>query len=315
MVIHSCDEWLDHIQISLKPQTHANYYNIINSQIKPYFKDFHGELSNTDVNEMIRHKATNGRLDGTGGLSAKTIQDMVEVLKQIIKFMIKKKYISGFEYDFILPKPQNTSIEVLTPNEQTKLTSYINNNFNAEKIGVFLALYAGLRIGEVCALKWEDMDFHSETISITKTMQRIKNTDKNAKTKTKIIIDTPKSDKSIRLVPLPPFLIDLLRPFKDSYSNEAYVLTGSVQQFIEPRLYEKMFKRCLEEAKIDYINFHALRHTFATRAIEQGFDAKTLSEILGHSSVEFTLKKYVHSSMDLKKKNMERMAACYAWAT
>jgi len=315
LINQSCDEWLESVQIKLKEPTYANYYNVINSQIKPYFNDFDGEVSNTAINEMIKHKFTGGRLDGSGGLSAKTVRDIVIILKQVINFMVKKDYINSFDYDIVLPKSQNADFEVLTPNEQTLLTSYIKSNFDAQKIGVFFALYAGLRIGEVCALKWENIDFHAETISVTKTLQRIKNTDENATTKTKIIIDEPKSDKSKRKIPLPPFLIDLLKPFEGVYSDKSFVLTGSTKQFIEPRLYEKIFKRYLVQAKINNTNFHTLRHTFATRAIEHGFDAKSLSEILGHSSVEFTLKKYVHSSMDLKKKSMERLSVCYAWAT
>ena len=139
-------------------------------------------------------------------------------------------------------------------------------------------------------------------------MQRLKNLDKNAKTKTKIVIDTPKSQKSIRDIPIPSFLLELLKEYKSG--DKSYILT-STTDYIEPRSYQKKFKSCLENARIPDTNFHALRHTFATRAIEQGCDIKSLSEMLGHSSVKFTMERYVHPSNEHKKMNLEKLAVFY----
>lgn len=129
-----------------------------------------------------------------------------------------------------------------------------------------------------------------------------------ASTKTKIVIDTPKSQKSIRDIPIPSFMVELMKNYKTG--KDKYLLTGTTE-YIEPRVYQSMFKTYLNEAKIEDINYHALRHTFATRAIEQDFDIKSLSEILGHSSVKFTLERYVHPSEEHKRKNMEKMSVFY----
>lgn len=142
-------------------------------------------------------------------------------------------------------------------------------------------------------------------------MQRIKNTDTDCDSKTKIIIGKPKSQKSIRMIPLQSFLIETLKKFKNKYSNNSYLLTGSEWKYTEPRAYEKTYKKYLEECHLPNIKFHALRHTFATMAVEKDFDPKSLSEILGHSTVRFTLDRYVHPSDKIKRENMERMVLSY----
>ena len=307
-----CDEWLEAVRIKVKQSTYANYYSNVNNHIKSYFKNYTLKMiDNSSINCMIKEKSINGRLDEKGGLSSKTIRNLVIILKQIIKYAEKKNYIADFDYDFMLPKVQSSNFKVLTPKEQERLVYYLKSTINIEKIGVFLSLYAGLRIGEICALKWRDIDFDLEVLKINKTLQRIKNIDTDEKTKTKIIIDIPKSEKSIKDIPLPSFLLETLKQYKNKYSPNSYILTGTPHKFVEPRLYEKKFKQYLKEIKISGIKFHGLRHTFATRAIENGFDVKSLSEILGHASVEFTLKQYVHSSLELKKSSMERLAICY----
>ena len=146
---------------------------------------------------------------------------------------------------------------------------------------------------------------------MNKTLQRIKNVDGNSPFKTKVIIDTPKSKKSVRTIPLAEPLLLQLREQKVQYQPEAFFLTGKVRKFMEPRVYAEKFKRYLEASRVDTINFHALRHTFATRAEEKDFDIKSLSEVLGHASVKFTLERYVHSSAKLKKQGMEKLASSY----
>lgn len=206
------------------------------------------------------------------------------------------------------PKVTTKELAVLKNTEFIRLVSYVHITFKIQKIGILLSLFMGIRLGEICALQWKDVNFTEETIRIEKTMQRIKNLDKNAVTKTKIVIDKPKSQKSIRDIPIPSFMVDLMKKYKTD--KEKYLLTGTVE-FIEPRVYQDMFKSYLKESEIEDINFHALRHTFATRAIEQGFDIKSLSEILGHSSVKFTLERYVHPSSEYKKQNLDKLKIFY----
>ncbi len=162
---------------------------------------------------------------------------------------------------------------------------------------MLLTLYTGIRIGELCALTWDDVT--NDYISINKTMYRTKgNTDK-----TEIKISSPKTTSSNRKIPLPQCLI----PYINQYRNKGYVLSTDKQQFCEPRLMQLKFAKMIKECEIEKANFHALRHTFATRCIEAGVDVKTLSEMLGHSDVKTTLNKYVHSSFELKQQSMKQL--------
>lgn len=242
-------------------------------------------------------------------LAEKTVHDLVSLLVQIIKYGQSRKYIRYFDFQTVsYPKIPNQELHVLKSSEVTKLVHFMQSSFEIQKIGVLLSLFMGIRLGELCALQWQDVNLLDETIHIKKTMQRLKDFDSKTSAKTKIVIDTPKSQKSIRSIPIPSFLLEVLQ--KHKASDKAYLLTGTVR-YIEPSVYERMFSMYLEEAGIENTNFHALRHTFATRAIEQGFDIKSLSEILGHSSVKFTMERYVHPSEAHKKRNLEKLAIFY----
>lgn len=171
-------------------------------------------------------------------------------------------------------------------------------------MGILICLYTGIRIGEVCALRWEDIDFINNTISIKRTSQRISNINGNSLKKTKIIVTTPKSTNSIRTIPVNSSIMSIL---KDNYANNNYyILTGSNTPK-DTRVYEKYFENLLRKCNLRKINFHSLRHTFATRCIESGIDVKSLSEILGHANCSVTLNIYVHSSIDQKRKSIDKM--------
>ncbi len=299
-----CDEWLNEKSIKDKQSTISIYRGIINKHLLPYFKSKNLiEIKTTDINQFIKSKSTETEL------RPKTIQDITAVLIQILKYAERQNYINPISYDITRPKIVKKELEILTLQEQTILTSKIKKNIQCENIGILLSLFTGLRLGEICALQWQDIDFKSGIISITKTMQRISTQDKEQKTR--IIIDTPKSQKSQRKIPIPDFLYFELKRLSLNCSNEAYILTGSKEKYIEPRAYQYKFKKFLKETEIRDINYHALRHTFATRAIEQSIDVKTLSELLGHSTVNFTLERYVHPSITLKKQSIEKLAVCY----
>lgn len=303
-----CNEYLESIVTRVKQSTYALYYRQIQEHIIPYFKDTKvDKISNDMVNRFINDKSINGRLDKKGGLSPKTVTDILSLLNQILSFARNKGYFAG-TFNIAKPKSQTKTYNILSFEEQKTLAKYLQINTTPAKLGVLISLYTGIRLGELCALKWSDIDIPNGTLKIDKTIQRIKNTDKYSKTKTRIIIDKPKSQKSIRVIPLPSFL---LKELSVNQSNDScYILTGN-NKYVEPRTYQTIFKKMLKEAGLNDINFHTLRHTFATRAIEQGFDVKALSEILGHSSVKFTLDSYVHPSQELKKLSMEKLACCY----
>ncbi len=302
--------WLDNIEISVEPSTYATYYCIVNNHIIKKI----GDLDRTKLNKklldsFIRESYTGGRIDHKGGLSAKTIADISSLLTSITRFAYENGYIANEHFKLIKPKQNMREIKILTDKDQEKLEQYISNHFNYQTAGILLCLYSGMRIGELCALKVEDIDFNKGVLRINKTMQRIKNMDKNPKAKTKISINSPKSKKP-RYIPIPSFIKEKIVPIYKGLSGDCYILTGS-SKYIEPRSCRNMLARCLRESNIEEINFHALRHTFATRCIEAGMDIKTLSEILGHSSVGITLSTYVHSSYELKSKQMEKLQMFY----
>ena len=302
-----CIEWFNKQKIKLKYSTQAEYYRTIHNHIIPYFKDIEPKnINNKTVQNFIGDKYNDGH-----GLSAKTICDKVTVLLQIIRYSEKEKYFSAFDYDDIdLPKIQTEEFKILTQEEEKKLDNYLKNNLTLENFGVILTKETGIRIGELCALKLDDLDLEKGTLNINKTIQRVKNLDKDATTKTKIIITAPKSKKSTRIIPLPDSIVVMAKNLYKNYGSDTYILTGTTK-YIEPRILQKKFKQLMDDLEIKDITVHSLRHFFATKAVENGFDVKSLSEILGHASVRFTLEKYVRSSFELKRKHMNKMAINY----
>ena len=292
------EEWLDHKKLCLKQSSFAQYACIMRKHILPYWcRQNIDKLTSGDVNSFI--KALSERL------SAKTVRDILNVFLQVVRFAEKKHGVHIDLEGIAKPKIQQGYLPVLSPDEQRRLSGYLRENPSRINMGVLLLLYTGIRIGELCALQWADIDLTAKMISVTKTIQRIADPDPATKAKTKIIIDTPKSRNSVRLVPIPSFLVGLLSGIQAK--SASYLLTGETKP-MEPRLFQTKFKKALQSASVAETNAHALRHTFATRAIEQNIDIKSLSEILGHSAVKFTLERYVHSSAELKRSGMERLA-------
>ena len=196
-------------------------------------------------------------------------------------------------------------MRVLNKTEEGRLIQILTASEDRYKLGVLICLCTGIRIGELCALQWKNVSFSEKTLRIECTMQRLQYENEDSTTKTRVIITEPKSFAALRTIPLPDFLLERMKPYHES--PNAFLLSGECKKYIEPRTMQNRFKSYLMESEIDDANFHALRHTFATRCVEIGFDIKTLSEILGHSSVKITLDKYVHSSLELKRNNMEKL--------
>ena len=257
------------------------------------------------IEQHIVFLLSEGRLDGKGGLAPKTTSDILTVIKGSIEYGRYCGYMINCYLDKLVVKKPIADMRVLSKEEQNRLQAVLLNDTDLRKFGVLLCLYTGMRIGEICSLKWENIDLERGILSIRETLQRIQGTGADGKSKTKIIITEPKSKRSVRDIPLPSFLITMAKSFWSM--PKAYILTGVVDRFIEPRLLQYSFKKYVLACGLEGVNYHALRHTFATRCIELGFDVKTLSEILGHTSVSITLNRYVHSSMETKRSNMERL--------
>ena len=292
-------DFLKQSRTKLKESTFSRYNFICERHILPYFKGIELDKLNAEIiHKFAQDKLNDGGLLGKP-ISPKTINDITCLLLQIVKIYCN----SNIDFDKLSYK--QSEISIFTEPEYNKLKAYLAISEDNKKLGIIVAMLTGIRIGELCALKWENIDLKHEVITINKTMQRIKIADNTGATKTKVIIDTPKSNASIRAIPIPQILLHKLEMFKSK--ENTYLLTNTTD-YIEPRIYQRHFKSYLEACSIKDNNFHTLRHTFATMAISRGIDIKTVSILLGHTDVGFTMKRYVHPNMEHKREQIEKLA-------
>lgn len=284
-------EWLYENKNQLKISSYQKYNTIFKNHISNRI----GELQLKYISPQIITKIIYNLL--SEDLSGETVNLVLIVLEMGLTHAKERYKVTVPEIHLLkTAKPQT---KVFSETEQNILVQHLLSHNDIYSFGILLALYTGLRIGEVCALEWEDIT--ETTIHIRKTMQRLKNSDGV----TEVMILPPKTGSSDRTIPIPAALKTII----DCYRQESgYVLTRSNGKFTEPRLLQIKFAKCLDKCGIDKANFHTLRHTFATRCIEAGVDVKTLSELLGHSDVKTTLNRYVHSSFDLKQKSIDKLS-------
>ena len=299
------DEWIQANKPKWKESSTVKYINILNNHLLPEFgKRNITDISRTDIQAYISKLLTSGGRNNAG-LAPKTVNSIISVMKNIFEYASESKGCKLITFKGLNIKQPQKQMRILSQVEQSILTEYLLKESSSTNIGILLSLYTGLRVGEVCALKWEDISFRDKCIHVHKTMQRIQ-VKGNLDHKSEIIISTPKSECSVRDVPIPDKLMLMLQ--KRQNAPNTYFLTGMTNLYVEPRTMQNRFKSTIKKAGIAPANFHALRHTFATRCIELGFDIKSLSEILGHASVNITLNRYVHPSMELKQKNMNMLS-------
>ena len=295
-----CDEWLKFNQVRVKESTYVKYLFIMEKHIKPLLGPYKIQYISPLVIDEFSHKLL------TSGLAPKTVRDILTVLRSVFRY-INRIYPGLIKpMDIIYPRETHRELRVLSIEEQNRFIEYLLHDMDECKFGVLLSLLTGLRIGELCALRWQDISLNNRTIRVCSTMQRIKNLDHNSDGRTKIIISEPKSEHSIRIIPLTDLAVKLCERCKGL--PEAYVLTGKADRYIEPRTLQYRFQSYARDCELENLHFHVLRHTFATRCVEVGFEIKSLSEILGHSSPQITLERYVHSSLELKRSNMEKLS-------
>lgn len=299
------DNWLDMERASLKRSTAANYSNIIEKHLKPEF----GSISCDKLTADGINRYTCIRLnDGDNVLSPKYMHDILTVLKSAVRYASENYKCGCSVKDIAMPKLIKSNIDVLDVHEQKLLSEYLMKDSDCSKLGVMLCLHTGLRIGEICALKWENIDLKNGSIEVKNTVYRMKNI-KGGGPKTILTVDTAKTAASVRMIPLNSFILTILKGMGTHMPDE-YFLTGT-KTLIEPRTYQYRFKKYLKEAGIERVNFHTLRHTFATNCVRAGCDVKSLSEILGHSSVKITLEKYVHTTLESKRNELEKLVPLY----
>lgn len=289
------EEWLKYKKNTVKKSTYYNYSYSVEKYLYPKFAD-------QDITQIKDYNDFIEKLTDT--LAPKTVRDIITKLKEIINFYEEEHNTKLNIKKMSLPKMNKKEIQILSNKEKQKLEKYCIEQNSLKSLGILICLNTGLRIGEVCALRWENIDFESKKIHIEKTIERIYSKEEN---KTIVIIDTPKSITSVRTIPINSKLYNILKQIRGKSKKTDFVLAGSSEHYVEPRNYQYHFKEILKRSKVKKYKFHTLRHTFATNCIEAGMDIKSLSEILGHADVSITLNIYVHSSDKAKRKYLEKI--------
>lgn len=299
--------WMTNNRIRLKGGTINKYQSLIDSHIMPELGCIRiTEIDATRINSFLDAKLSNGKLNSHGGLSPSYVRSMMVVINAAIKYAVDEQFCLPLKSTVHKPAASKTELVIMSREEQKKIETFLLSNFSLSAAGVFISLHTGMRIGEICGLSWDDVDFAKGIIKVRHTVARVKS-DNAEGSKTKLILDTPKTDASVREIPISTVLFPVLLELKN-ISSKNFVISET-REFMKPRTFEYQYHRMLNMCGIKPINFHALRHTFATRCVEVGVDIKSLSEILGHANVGITLNTYVHSSLEMKRVQLEKLAS------
>ena len=298
--------WLSLRSTDVKESTYQRYLLLLEKHILPRLGSLRiSALTAQILSDFVSQLMKNGRTDGRGGLSEKTVNDIMCVLRSALRLAGRKYAVGdGSLFDVKAPTPRVKPVDTLGEQECETLTGRILDAPDLSGAAYLLGLNFGLRIGEVCGLKWEDIDFSKRELAVNRTVLRIKNG-----MRTQVVVQTPKTESSVRVIPLTAEMLLMLARLKNTKHSDAYILTGSRTKPLEPRALQYRFRVFLKKHGMKQHHFHTLRHTFATRSIERGFDPKTLSELLGHSNVKTTLQLYVHPTMQHKRQIVEAVSS------
>ena len=296
-------DWLkNYVKHSTKIRTYERYYQICNLHIIPSLGEYSlTELSANYLQKFIAELLTNGNHKTGKGLSANFVNTVISVLQN----SLKTAHLIGLTPEYVAnkikrPKTAQKQVDCFTVSEQKKIEQYVLHSTKDKLFGVVLCLYTGLRIGELLALTWKDIDFEKGLLFVSKTCH-----DGNDGQNHTRIIDSPKTVHSRRVIPLPKQILPLLKNLKKRSNCEYIIADGDKPVFV--RSYQRTFELLLKKLGIAHKGFHSLRHTFATRALECGMDVKTLSELLGHKNATVTLNRYAHSLLEHKTDMMNRL--------
>lgn len=288
-------QWEQQLDGRVKESTKVKYHQILHKHLLPLFADL-------PLTSITHQKIEDSAQQLLQNLAPRTVADILSVLRSILRFAMRRGETVASDGSSVRIRRPPKSIRVLSVREQQALCRQLLAEPSPKNVGILLSLHTGLRLGEICALRWEDISFEEKTLHVSRTAQRICNIE-DALPRTRMIVTAPKSPDSIRTIPLTPDLVRLLHSL--GVPRRGYFLSGPT--ITEPRTMQYHFAKMAASCGIEGATFHTLRHTFATRCVELGFDVKSLSEILGHSTVNLTMNRYVHPTMELKRCNMQRL--------
>lgn len=292
------DIWKEDKRQYVKQSTMAVYLLSLKNHLLPFFGG-KMEVTEDEVQAFALEKLNHG-------LSQKSIKDMLIVLKMVVRFGEKQGWLNHVEWKVKFPANQpKATLPILTKTHQKKLMDYLKDNFTFPNLGILVCLSTGLRIGEVCALKWSDINMNTGLLHVNRTIERIYIVDSD-KPHTEIVINTPKTKNSLREIPLSKELVRIFKSLMKVVNKDYYVLTNNTKP-TEPRTYRNYFNKLLKQLDIPRLKFHGLRHSFATRCIESHCDYKTVSVLLGHADISTTLNLYVHPNEEQKRSCIDKM--------
>ena len=294
-------QWLSDCKGRVRQSTYENYHYCMNGYIVPFFQRVSKEvLSAEQIMAFIEHIYGNERL------SPSYQKKIISIFKTAIRSIVKEDPDARILLESIkLPKTEASPIEAFSVDEQRRIEQVLTRSIDEKAFGLMLCFYSGLRLGELGALKFKDLDFDTNMLTVSSTLMRVKNFN-STNNRTCLFVGKPKNRSSMRKIPLPDFLCVIGKALKDSYKSTCYILSGS-EKPLDPRCYQRYYKTVLKKAKVEYRKLHTVRHTFATRALEMGVDIKTLSDLLGHSNAINTLNIYAHSLMEHKKSAIAKL--------
>ena len=296
--------WLSLRAADVKESSYQRYKMLIDKHILPLIGGI--RLSALTVNILSGFVSTllkSGRADGRGGLSVKTVSSILCIVRSALRLAGRKYAVDVSLFDVKTPTVQAPPVETFSEAECAVLTRRVLDAPDLSGAAYLLGLNCGLRIGEICGLKWEDIDFGKRELAVKRTVLRIKTGSRTA-----VVVQTPKTESSVRVIPLTAEMLLLLSRLKNTRNNGAFILSGCARP-LEPRTLQYRFRAFLKRIGLKYRNFHTLRHTFATRSIGKGFDVKTLSELLGHKDVRTTMQLYMHPTMLDKRRMIEAVSS------
>ena len=290
-------------RINVKPSTRSRYKFQIENHILPHLGSVSvASLTANQLLDFLNQQRESGRLDG-GRLSDKSVRDIGVLIKAALRAAVTEYHFYCDALNIKLPKAKQREIEPFTGTELQIIAKMLTPAANYKDAGIILSANCGARLGEVCAAKVSDIDFVNGTFRIERAVQRIKQGEK-----TQLVVQTPKSETSVRTVPLPADALKYLKKAVAGLPQDAYILTGRTDKPMEPRTYQYYFESVLRRCGVRKRCYHTLRHAYATRCIEKGIDIKSVSEMLGHSDITTTLRLYVHPSMDSKKQAVQKIS-------